>query len=279
MKKPVDGQNIIYHYLQKHILKEDDEFSKELIEKFVIGLSIWLPPKLYQELPILYPYVVRDPLCRKSSNPKGNEEWGSSNSEGYFRDDNTLVKETVKTFSINSPKIREYDNVRKGKGFTASHIWREISIEGKKLASRSHKTYSFIPNLVWLPTQISKLSDREGSHAQKVLQTISHLIYNIDSLKSEKEIDEIWNSLPNPGISVEITPKDLNYFNVADEWINRRKKMLLREINTIEMKIKASGNKLKKVKCSRYLPSLDKISKEDGEALLTWLIAYKELFL
>ena len=44
---------------------------------------------------------------------------------------------------------------------------------------------SFVPNLVWLPVQISKLTDREGSYAQRFLQAISCQIYKNISLPKE----------------------------------------------------------------------------------------------
>ena len=49
---------------------------------------------------------------------------------------------------------------------------------GSELSSRDLDTYSFVPNLVWLPTQVAKLTDREGSFAQAYLQALSSKIYN-----------------------------------------------------------------------------------------------------
>jgi hypothetical protein len=43
-------------------------------------------------------------------------------------------------------------------------------------APRNALTYSFLPNLVWLPSQLAKLSDREGSFVQ-TLAAVSRRIY------------------------------------------------------------------------------------------------------
>jgi hypothetical protein len=43
-----------------------------------------------------------------------------------------------------------------GKGFVASHVWRKL-VNGSS-APQHALTNSFIPNLVWLPTQVAKLS-------------------------------------------------------------------------------------------------------------------------
>lgn len=45
---------------------------------------------------------------------------------------------------------------RIGNGFVASHVWRKLTNNGS--ASQHPLTYSFIPNLVWLPTQVAKLT-------------------------------------------------------------------------------------------------------------------------
>jgi len=270
--KKVDGQNIIYHYIQKNILANEDEFSKNLIQKFMIDLSIWLPVDFYEELSIILPYVVRDSRCRRPI-----DEWGSSNTEGFLRDDNTLIKGIVNSFIIKSPKIGEYNGNKKGNGFVASHIWRKISINQQKiLASKHHKTYSFIPNLVWLPSQISKLTDREGSYAQQVLQTLSHKIYNSKGIKVDEKIKEIWNSLPNPDLTLEGDMNSLNFFEVPKSWILKRKNQLLKELDLIQDALTKLDKTTAKIKCSRYRPTLLKINEINKQTLLNWLNYYKK---
>lgn len=128
----------------------------------------------YRKLPIILPYVVRDNSCRIKK-PTGEDEWGSANSKGFLRDDNTLLKGIVRSFKIKSMKILEYDGKKLGTGFVASHIWGKVSVDNNiMISSRHHKLNSFVPNLVWLPVQISKLTDREGSFAQSLLQAISY---------------------------------------------------------------------------------------------------------
>jgi hypothetical protein len=102
-KKTVDGQNVLYHYIQKNIMREDDEFSKELLKRLLIDLSIWIPANFYCRLPIILPYVVRDNSCRIKQQ-SGEDEWGAANSSGFLRDDNTLLKGIVRSFAIKSQK-------------------------------------------------------------------------------------------------------------------------------------------------------------------------------
>ena len=275
-KKRVDGQNIIYHYLQK-ILLNDDEFSVKLISNLLIDLSIWLPHNLYIQLPILLPYVLRDPKCRKNPNT-GEDEWGSPDDNGFLRDDNSLIKGIPKSFEITSPRIPQYNKRKFGNGFVASHIWREITLNNQNiLASKNHMFNSFIPNLVWLPVQISKFTDREGSIAQKILQTLSYRIYR--KTKLPKIIEDKWENLPLPEEirDMEIDFKRISYFKVPEEWIQKRISGLKKEIDTIITIDENKKGQLKKVKCSRYLPRLKQIKKEKRQPLNDWLTKYNQI--
>ena len=240
----------------------------------LIDLSIWLPQDFYKTIPIILPYVIRDSSCRKNTNNR-NEEWGSANSYGFLRDDNSLIKGIVNSFIINSPNIKEYNKAKKGNGFVASHVWREINVEDRTiLASTYHRTNSFVPNIVWLPKQISKLTDREGSYAQQVLQTLSHKIYSM--IKTDEGIDDIWNILPNPDLPLTFDTESLNYFNVHEIWLEKRKKGLLNEIETIKS-VLGTGKVEKglKVKSSRYLPTLADTDPAKNKELIEWLDYYK----
>ncbi len=271
--KIVDGQNIIYHYIQRSIMRKD-KLSEELIKQLLLDLSIWIPIKFYKKLPIILPYVVRDNSCRIKS-ASGHDEWGSANSNGFLRDDNSLLKGIVRSFPIKSENVPAYDGKRLGTGFVASHVWGKITVDNKCIiSSRHHMLNSFIPNLVWLPVQISKLTDREGSYAQRVLQMISFEIYRNISLSIE--LQKIWDLLPSPKGLPEIDIEGrINYFDPSDEWLMGRIKGLISEIDAIlslDDKISCSQ---RKIKSSRYLPSLQQISRKERQEMNEWLSSYR----
>lgn len=270
-----NGENIIYHYIQKTLLTDNvnDEFSKELIERLIIDLSIWFPSNIYKQIPILLPFVVRDSSCRKKQPNTTKDEWGNANEFGFLRDDNSLIKGIIKSFVVDGRRVNEYNNKKLANGFVASHIWRSLQISQNKLASTYEKTNSFVPNLVWLPKQISKLTDREGSYAQNLLKTISYKIYfNTGNLSDFKR--EIWAELNNPEIqtkhNIDITK--LNYFNIPDSWVNKKRNGLIEEMKTIKSVISLGVVDNKKVKCSSYLSTLlSKTSVNEQQSLITWL--------
>ena len=269
--KSVDGQNILYHYIQKSILKDEDEFSKELLKHLLVDLSIRIPTNFYHRLPIILPYVVRDNSCRIKK-AQGHDEWGSANSKGFLRDDNTLLKGIVRSFPIKSSKISSYNGKKLGTGFVASHIWGKVTTrDGLLISSRDTLCNSFVPNLVWLPVQISKLTDREGSFAQRFLQALSHKIYRQNNLP--KELSSVWKILPYPQdpVNISVDLSQINYFDVTEEWLTKRIKGLLLEIDQILSVGTTDVMNGTKVKSSRYLPTLRQLSLEQRQESIEWL--------
>lgn len=273
----IDGQNVLYHYFQKNILGDEDEFSKELMRHLLIDLSIWIPVSFYRRLPIILPYVVRDPSCRVKRDT-GEDEWGACNSAGFLRDDNSLIKGIVRSFRVKSPKISAYDGLRLGTGFVASHIWGNVTIGNRPLiSSRHHMLNSFVPNIVWLPVQVSKLTDREGSLAQRLLQAISHKIY--EEIPMPSDISILWKSLPYAEElqDLDVDLEKMNYFTVPDEWLKKRVKGLVSEIDDILSTKEGSQGKSRKIKSRRFLPTLKQIPTEQKLELNERLTKYKNL--
>lgn len=270
-----NGENIIYHYIQKTLLADNDsdDFTKELIERLIIDLSIWFPADVYRQIPILLPFVIRDSSCRRKQPNSSKDEWGNANENGYLRDDNSLIKGIIKSFFVDGRRVKDYDNKKLANGFVASHIWRNLQINQDKLASTFEKTNSFIPNLVWLPKQISKLIDRDGSYAQNLLKTISYKIY-FDTNNSSDFKKEIWAELENPETQTkqDIDITKLNYFKIPDSWVDKKRNGLINEMTTIKSVINSGTVGSEKVKCSSYLQTLlTKTTNNGRQNLITWL--------
>ncbi len=251
----VDGDNILYHYLQKYLFSDDTPQNRIQISKIIRDLAIWLPVNLYCSMPVLLPYVVRDSTCRKSTNKK-IEEWGSCDAFGYFRDDNTLIKAIPRKFWIDS-NLKIYNKAKMGNGFVACHIWRQLH-NRSDLASKNPLTNSFVPNLVWLPRQISKLTDREGTYPQHYLQALSKSIYHYAPVPTARQnfVNSVWSTLPIPE-QIPILPEDtsnLNFFHISDMAVLKMKDSLKKRIKRIELE-----DTSQKLHCSRYLPSYEKL--------------------
>src|SRR6202034_1061570 len=130
----------------------------------------------------------------------------------------------------------EYKDAHIGNGFVASHVWRRLA--NNESASRHPITYSFIPNLVWLPTQVAKLSDREGSFVQTYLQAISKKIYFTVPVSPYQQniVTDAWGLLTHPsGIPQQGLPRveDLNFFAPSGDFIRNRLRSLRKVANLI----------------------------------------------
>ena len=271
----IDGNNILYHYLQKSLRKEDEELFQKLISKLIIDLGIWFPPSHYCRLPVPLPFVVRDASCRKRK--KGQkDQWSSPDSKGLLRDDNTLIKNMVNTFEVNSKTFNEYHGHRLGNGFVAAHVWRLMSNE--QLASKNPLTNSFWPNLIWLPRNVAKLTDIDGSFAQRFVQAISLKIYRNLVIDNELNyfVEKCWSLLPTDhGIADELIPDltQINYFGIPSDFIDKK----LRNIITVSdgLELVSQGRELPgKILHTRYTEGLPQVDPDAAQSLSSELAKY-----
>ncbi|MFC1901357.1 hypothetical protein ACFLX3_00290 [Chloroflexota bacterium] len=279
-RKSVDGSNVLYHYLQKDLYENDVWLFQMLVAKLVTSLAIWFRPSFYQEFPLLRPYAVRDATCRKKNNPLKIEQWGCPNEKGYFRDDNSLLKNLPSNLKITSPLKDLYDGKYIGNNFVASHIWRELDPKqsNDNYAARDPWIYSFVPNLVWLPAQVSKLTDRQGSFSQLYLQAVSMKIYRNQPVSAAMHpfVTEAWKRLRMPeGIPEQGLPeeKQLSYFDDTNSFRTRRYRDIASVYTALQKVI--DGKLLeKKVISSRYVAGLNELSPENIRELANVLSKY-----
>lgn len=274
MSSNVDGNHVLYHYLEKDLKEADIWLFQMLAARLFTALGIWFSPKVYASCPILVPFAVRDPNCRPRK--KGDaDEWGAADSKGRFRDDNSLVKGLPRSLAIRSPRNPIYHRRKLGNGFVACHVWRIKAGGGSELSSRDPDTYSFVPNLVWLPSQVAKLTDREGSFAQAYLQALSFKIYNRVEVPNQFSslVERSWSKLhvpqgiPDSGLP---EPQDLSYFDDTESFIARRLKIISTVRTAIDSVVEQNPIR-GKIVSSRYTTSLAKVLPDNVAALQTVL--------
>ena len=91
----LDGAKVLYPYLQKDLQTDNIWLFQMLASRLLTALGIWMSTDVYRRIPIILPHVIRDESAR--SRKSGKEAWGSPDSHGCLRDDNSLIKEAVKT--------------------------------------------------------------------------------------------------------------------------------------------------------------------------------------
>lgn len=273
MQRKIDARNVLYHFLQRDLHDEDRELFSQLTAQLVSRLGLWLSPELYARMPLLVPYARRDPHSRGHGATGIPDRWGSPDERGYFRDDNSLIKGIPRSLPISS-SFTLYRGRQIGTGFVAAHVWR--AIRAPDIAARNPLTYSFVPNLVWLPAQVAGLSDLEGSFVQRFLQRLSlHLYRDAPVAAGHRElVARIWELMPSPAGDAEVPLppiKRLSFFEPTDAFV-RRRVATLRVVATAL----ANGSPAGRVVSTRYTTGIPAVAPNARATLSSFLDGYAD---
>ena len=269
-RKHVDGDDLLYRFF-RDVLADQPELFASVPQLLIAALGVWLPLDLYAHMPVLLPWVVRDPTCRGNRKKGIPDQWSAPNDRGYMRDDNSMVKSLPRALHITGPRTSHLRGVRMGSEFVASHVWRVVAHED--LASRIPLLNSFVPNLIWLPSQVAKLTDLEGGLVQRTLQAMSYRIYRDAPVGPgvRARADEAWAMIPEPDTDIEAFElDDLNWFVSTPAFAKAR-------ISRIETVIRglddlARGRSLpSRVITRRYAIGLPGVGAPERDALLHFL--------
>jgi hypothetical protein len=252
-------------------LAETSRELQDVIGAAIQRLGIWIDPLIYRSRPHLVPFAVRDAQSRSKANRAGVETWGAPDSRGYFRDDNTLVKNWVKSLDVVS-REPAYNGRRIGNGFVACHVWRGALPDGRPLHA-APLLNSFVPNLVWLPSDLARLSDRVGSYTQRLLQVLARSIYADCEFTGRlaEYVAESWQQLPSPvdAPALALDPASLSFFSHDVVALERQHESLRRVARGILMV--RDGCSPEKVYSRRYGPGLRELPAETLDELLAFL--------
>lgn len=153
-------------------------------------LSIWWSPGGYSAMPIMTPWCIRDRSARYEQGP---EMWGAPRADGYLRDDNSIIKKLPLPLSVNAETTSAFAGRRPWRGFTACHIWREL--EDGSIGGVDQWIYSFMPNLVWLPSPLSSLTDH-FPRVRALLQRTSQVLFRgHEGVTTSSYTDYVWDRL------------------------------------------------------------------------------------
>lgn len=269
-KRLVHGDDLLYGFLND-LLERDSERYSEIPSLLLREMGVWLPLDIYYRIPVLLPWVVRDPTCRGNRKAGIPDSWSSPDERGFLRDDNSLIKSIPRALEMRGPRARPVDGRRMGSEFVAAHVWRRVHAE--MLATRHPLLNSFVPNLVWLPSQIAKLTDREGGLVQRALQGLSQQIYRDAPVDPRLQgvVREAWDMLPPiPDCPEPLDHNSLNWFVTTPRFVRTREDRLRSVIAALEALASAKALP-KKVSTTRYKDGLPAISEGARAALLTHL--------
>jgi hypothetical protein len=269
-RKNVNGDDLLYRFFQDALSRYPEIFMR-LPQLLITATSVWLPLDVYRRWPVLLPWVVRDASCRGSRSAGRPDAWSSPNDLGYLRDDNSLIKSIPRALAISGPKGSHVHQARMGTEFVAAHVWRVVDHTG--LANRHPLLNSFVPNLVWLPAQVAKLSDREGGVFQGTLQAMAFRVYHGAPVEPRllQIAESAWRMIPPPGTALDdFGLDDLNWFRATESFFRVRLARLRSVIAALEAVEK--GMPLpERVVTRRYAAGLPHVPTSARSELLSFL--------
>jgi hypothetical protein len=158
-----------------------------------------------------------------------------------------------------------------GSEFVAAHVWRVVKHEN--LASRLPLLNSFVPNLVWLPGQVAKLTDREGGIVQQTLQAMTYAVYRDAPVSDHLReiVAEAWELVPTPMVELEPFEFDeLNQFEPTAAFYRTRSSRLASVMDALEQ-LERGGPIADRVVTTRYAAGLSDVPVDAREHLLNYL--------
>ncbi|MDC7120268.1 hypothetical protein OMK64_01810 [Cellulomonas fimi] len=229
----------------------DGEFW-DMAVHLIQRLSIWWPVSAYAVLPVLTPWCIRDRSARWQHGP---ESWGAPRADGYLRDDNSIIKKLPLPLLVDAPGSSPYRGQKPWRGFTACHIWRDL--EDGTVGGVDQWVYSFMPNLVWLPSPLSPLTDHHP-RVQALLQRTSQQMFHGRELIQapvSRYSDYVWSKLvprsaePSSGPMLDLG--ELAFFDVDAAFVKRRLIYVDTFVDGVD-RVLAGQSLRKKIICSRY---------------------------
>jgi hypothetical protein len=249
----------LYRYLGDGMSSGSDSSAFiDLALALIQDLGIWWTPDAYAAMPTMVPWCVRDRSCRYDQGP---ESWGSPRADGYLRDDNSIIKKLPLPLLIRAPQGSVYEGRKPWRGFTACHIWRDLP--GGEVAGADPWLYSFIPNLIWVPSWLAPLTDRQGGHIQSVLQQTSLALFG--EIQVRKPLEEYaksaWQKLPSPPAARALSVDRLAMFDPLRSFYVRRLRYLEKFVRGCDEVL--NGHPIsEKLICSRYTDGLPTLEHE-----------------
>lgn len=243
--------------------------SEATIVALIRATAIAFDHKIYATLPILRPYTVRDGSKRKRGGVNRVEQWGVPQADGYFCDDNSLLKRLPRELYIRSsdPVI---DGRRVEGGWTACHAWR--ALDDLRQASSYGQLNSFVPVLVWVPSVLSAATDREGSPAQILLKAFADSFRSVPTPAAlTPYIKHCWELLGAPQSCGPAHPQ--HEFIFTDEFVRKRVVSMRGVSEALKDITEMPG---RKVLSSRYTNGLAGLDPQRAVVLSAALMSYAD---
>lgn len=242
----VAGTSAIFQSLARVFQRGGDQ-QRDAARQILLRAGVWMPVETYRAWPVVLPWIVRDNSVAPSKNKAAKTGKPliktASPTTGLMRSDNSPVgglKNDLpvrwagglgETFKSKPIKVGAHE-------WMQSHCWSFLS--GTSQSAATHPlTNSFVPNLVWLPDALGRLTDDERLVFADELRSIAWARYRhveVDPALYEV-VEEAW-SLLEPPSSLEVGRDELtrvNEFVVPAKFYTSKIKKVLDISMVVEM--------------------------------------------
>jgi hypothetical protein len=213
----VDADRVLWSELTERGITDIGQLSPDEIVELALRYAVWVPVDTYLHAPWLAPYAVRKIRIRTDPRAPGPKRdlWGFPDQNGYFTDDNSLIKGVFRNRSVESASS-PYGSAKFATGLVCCHVWAGTTTEPL--------LFSFIPNLVWLPRTLAPFSDAHQAGPAHVLhhtlKCVSTDRYRtIEPVVAAPRAHNTWRLLQADDITLGVVPRQ-NEFVVGDKLVN-----------------------------------------------------------
>jgi|688.fasta_scaffold74603_2 hypothetical protein len=189
----MDANLVLWNELEGRGISSLDQLKESEVVELAMRYAVWIPTQTFEKTPWLAPYALRKGRIRIDARAPGGKRdlWGFPDENGYFTDDNSLIKSVFQRRSVR-PSGSAYGIGRFKRGLVCCHVWSGTT--------NNPLLFSFIPNLVWLPSSLAPFSDGhlagEPHPVHKTLKQVSFARYFQHKTEvAQARVAEAWKSL------------------------------------------------------------------------------------
>lgn len=164
----VDADEVFTKYLKSNFDNTLELLGDDEIVNLILKFGIWMSIDSYKKAPWIARYAIRTLRPRIDNRFPGEKRdlWGTPSVEGYFTDDNSLIKGSYKKMRVIG-KRNPYGESIITSGLVCCHVWPHTT--------KDAQLFSFIPNLIWVPKSLSRYTDVLGN---KPIHKIHYILQN-----------------------------------------------------------------------------------------------------
>ncbi len=164
----VDADEVFTKYLKSNFDNPLETLKDDDIANLILKFGIWMSIDSYKNAPWIARYAIRTLRPRIDNRFPGEKRdlWGTPTVDGYFTDDNSLIKSSYKNMRVVG-KRNPYGESIITSGLVCCHVWPKTT--------KDPQLFSFIPNLIWIPKSLSRYTDVLGN---KPIHKIHYILQN-----------------------------------------------------------------------------------------------------